>query len=40
MEFVKSLISQVNQKSTNTQIKELTSGLDTTTLNTAINPKR
>jgi hypothetical protein len=39
MEFVKSMYSQVNQKSPNTQMKELTGALDNTTLNTTINPQ-
>ena len=38
-EFVKSLISQVNQKSPNTQMKELTCALDNTTLSTTLNPQ-
>ena len=39
MDFVKSMYSQVNQKSPNTQMEELTGALDNTTLNTTINPQ-
>ena len=39
MEFVKSMFSQVNQKSPNTQMNELTSAMDNTTLSTTINPQ-
>jgi hypothetical protein len=39
LEFVKGMYSQVNQKSPNTQMKELTGALDNTSLNTTINPQ-
>ena len=39
MEFVKSMYSQVNQKSPNTQKKKLTGALDNTTLNITMNPQ-
>ena len=39
MEFVKSMYSQVNHKSPNTQMKELTGALDNTTLSTTLNPQ-
>ncbi len=39
MEFVKSMYSQVYQKSPNTQMKELIGELDSTDLNTSIIPQ-